>query len=205
MQIKNLEINEKKVEECVELSGFGQAVVCLVGFALSIPCFMALYHLGDKIGINSPLHFYQMKVAEPNEYYDFTFDNGEEYFINKEDIVAAIPNSAYAYDLGIKKDENGNAIVVKNEDIDETVDHILAACSKEYDKEKDKTTVKLDTPAEVKVVKGYHFITREDKEYDVKKSDIVEAYNHRKMFNNKIILTASQDGSSDTIEYTKTK
>ena len=198
MQIKNLKVNPEKIKEGLFIAGISTVLIGTIAGALCLPIVIVRKYKANE---KSPFYFTGFNDAQVAEYYDFKYEDGEEYFVEKDVLLDAIPDYKYAYDLGLKVDENGNTIVIEPNDIDSSVDKVLHYCQKDVDDETGKEKVTLSTPAEVKVVNGYKLISKNDVRYDIKKSDIVTAQNNRKLSDNYLYLEANATGGADTVEY----
>ena len=161
-----------------------------------------------RIDMEKGLYFTGFKDVITADYLDFNIDGETVYFVNKQDVLDAIPDCYYLYDLGLKVDGSGNTTVIGPNNIDESVDCILKNCRKERDGSvyvgtPDNKRIWYDRSYSIQVVPGYRFTTDDGNTYDVKKSDIVDAYNGKGMFDDRIVLESNQNGGSDIIKYKK--
>ena len=196
MQIKNLKLNKTNILATTPW-------ILTITLVLSAPGIAIIRNRTHKVSEKDPFYFYGFNDASAQEYLDFKFEDGQEYFIGKDVLADAIQGNSS--NVGLKIDEDGNTVAVKWNKIDSSVDKVLKYCHKYTDSKTGKTKIELSTPAEVTVIDGYRLIDKNNVTYDIKKSDIVKAQNERTISDNYLYLEANKNGKADKVEYIRKK
>ena len=188
MKIKNIKLNKKL-------------------FALALTSVLTLSSTGCNINYKekeeqekATYDFSIYKSAYDNEYYNIIINN-KEYFVTTEDILAALPQYDTTYIVGLKVNDEGNALVVQPDENPEKTFH----CTKKINPKTGTSDIILgDEIYSYEITTGYRLTTDNDKVYDITKMDldfaasvgIVEE-------DSKLICVDNPNGGPDMVFYKK--
>ena len=145
-------------------------IACVLGFTLVTEGGCGF------LSSNEEIEFGNIENATTERYYDIKKD-GIEFFVRKSDLGEALPECNCTYYVGLRVDENGNAVVVNQEEVTDS-DSVIA-CRKQENSDDYSYGIYISNVDDVELVDGYHIYEDDDNnsEYDISKADLIDAYN----------------------------
>ena len=162
-----------------------------------------------KADVDSPIYFKNVDDAVTKNYYEITIDD-KEYFIEKSDLANAISEYNSLSIVGLRVDDNGNAIAVPADEINES-DDIINCIKKKDNNIEDGSNygIYIGGVDDARVVKGYN-IKNDGIDYDISKEELINILNDEGFsivgeegklgLGKDIEFEASPNGGNDTIK-----